>query len=220
MCVQIHHVCREAKSFYQDYPVLLTYKDFQNNSRPNISSNVLLIIHQLSGFIIRFRLFYCSVGQFGQTFTFDINLIIPFTHLYPKTYFALSTHRCRSSCCTSADSANRRPATSSIVPTAWIQGCRSRQSDRNPLWCAYSHRGRQCSPLTTHTPRGVRNPDSKDKDLAHTAPGAPGTDCLPSAMMARIRRGLLLKLLFHCSPLVWWLHTNTHHSTEDTSQPH
>lgn len=61
---------------------------------------------------------------------------------------------------TSADRASRRPAASSRVPRAWIQGGRCSQWDSKPHCCPYSHSGRQCSPLTTHMPRGVRNPDS------------------------------------------------------------
>lgn len=61
---------------------------------------------------------------------------------------------------TSTERANRRPAASSRVPRAWIQGGRYSQWDSKPHWYPYSHRGRQCSPLTTHMPRGVRNPDS------------------------------------------------------------
>ena len=51
-----------------------------------------------------------------------------------------------------------RPAASSTVPRAWIQRGRYNQWDRKPHWYPYSHRGRQCSPLTTHVPSGVRNP--------------------------------------------------------------
>lgn len=61
---------------------------------------------------------------------------------------------------TSADRASRRPAASSRVPRAWVQGGRYSQWDSKPHWYPYSHSGRQCSPLTTHVPRGVRNPES------------------------------------------------------------
>lgn len=53
---------------------------------------------------------------------------------------------------TSTDRASRRPVASSRVPRAWIQEGRG-----NPLWHIYSHSGRQCRPLTTNAPRGVRN---------------------------------------------------------------
>lgn len=46
------------------------------------------------------------------------------------------------------------------------------------------------------------------------------TGSLPFAMMARMSRGLAVKLFFQWSPLALWLHANTHHSTVDTSQPH
>lgn len=57
---------------------------------------------------------------------------------------------------TSTDRASRRPVASSRVPRAWIQKGRG-----NPLWHIYSHSGRQCRPLTTNVPRGVRNPNNK-----------------------------------------------------------
>lgn len=57
---------------------------------------------------------------------------------------------------TSTDRASRRPVASSRIPRAWIQEGRG-----NPLWHIYSHSGRQCRPLTTNVPRGVRNPNNK-----------------------------------------------------------
>lgn len=99
----------------------------------------------------------------------------------------------------STDRASRRPAASSRVPRAWIQRGRHSQWDSNPHRYPYNHSGRQCSPLTTHVPSGVRN---------------------PFAMTACMNRGLLVKLFFQWSPLALWLHTNTHHSNAETSQPH
>ena len=39
-------------------------------------------------------------------------------------------------------------------------------------------------------------------------------------MIALTKYGLVVKLLFQSAPLALWLHTNTHHSTADTNQPH
>lgn len=43
---------------------------------------------------------------------------------------------------------------------------------------------------------------------------------IPFAITACTQTGLSVKVFFHWAPLALWLHTNTHHSTEDTSQPH
>lgn len=43
---------------------------------------------------------------------------------------------------------------------------------------------------------------------------------IPFAITACTHTGLSVKVFFHWAPLALWLHTNTHHSTEDTSHPH
>ncbi len=43
---------------------------------------------------------------------------------------------------------------------------------------------------------------------------------IPFAITACTQTGLSVNEFFHWAPLALWLHTNTHHSTEDTSQPH
>lgn len=66
---------------------------------------------------------------------------------------------------TSAVRARTRPAARISVPRAWTQSGRHSQWESKSRWYPYSHSGRPCSPLTTHVPRGVRNPDS----IKHTA---------------------------------------------------
>ncbi len=137
-------------------------------------------------------------------------------------------------CCTSADTASRRPAANIRVPRAWIQEGRSSQRSSNSHWHPYSHSGRQCSPLTVHVPRGVWNPyhtryakftwtDGLWFILSYTVLNInlfTVIDLLPFAMIDFINPGLVVKLFFQWSSLALWLHTNTHHSNADTSQPH